>query len=235
MQPYTYHLYHKPTGKHYYGVRTAKDCHPDELWVTYFSSSKIVNLLIEEHGSDSFEYEIRKLFETPEEALEWEMKFLTRIDAAAKDNWLNRHNGGKNFCTVGFTPWNKGGTHDEEARKKISETRKLYVGEKHPMYGRNHSEESKQKMATNREKKFGEANHFYGKRHSEEFKQYISQLNKGRPSTVKGIPLPEERKKKQAETMRNKPKIICPHCGKIGSVSGMKRYHFDNCRVNSIP
>jgi len=231
MQPYTYHLYHKPTGKHYYGVRTAKDCHPDELWVTYFSSSKIVNFMIEEYGIDSFDYKIRKIFETAEEALEWEMKFLFRIDAATKDNWLNRHNGGKNFCTAGTTPWNKGVSHSEEARKKISEKRKEYVGEKHPMYGRTHSEESKQKMSINRKKKFGKDNHFYGKRHTDELKKYISELNKGRPSTIKGIPLSEERKRKQSEIMKNKPKVKCPYCERIGNPSGMKRYHFDNCKL----
>ena len=27
-----------------------------------------------------------------------------------------------------------------------------------------------------------------------------------------------------------KPKVTCPHCGKIGSVCNMFRYHFDNCK-----
>ena len=25
--------------------------------------------------------------------------------------------------------------------------------------------------------------------------------------------------------------VVCPHCGKSGGVSNMKRYHFDNCSV----
>jgi len=28
----------------------------------------------------------------------------------------------------------------------------------------------------------------------------------------------------------NRPKVICPHCGKIGDNNLMKRYHFDKCK-----
>ena len=42
---------------------------------------------------------------------------------------------------------------------------------------------------------------------------------KGKPSPKKGIPL---------------EKVECPHCGKIGGNSGMKRYHFDNCKMKPI-
>ena len=28
----------------------------------------------------------------------------------------------------------------------------------------------------------------------------------------------------------NQPKIECPHCGKIGLLGAMKRWHFDNCK-----
>ena len=38
--PYTYRITHLPSGKHYYGARYAKDCHPSDLWVIYFTSSK---------------------------------------------------------------------------------------------------------------------------------------------------------------------------------------------------
>jgi hypothetical protein len=231
MQPYTYYLFHKPTGKHYYGVRTAKNCHPDELWKTYFSTSKIVKSLREQYGDDSFDYKVRKLFETPKDALEWETKFLTRIDAASKDEWLNQHNGGGKFTTAEKGSWITGKTHNEKTRRKISEARKQYVGEKHPMYGKNHSEESKRKMAENRSPMFGKHNPFYGKKHSDELKKFISENNKGKPSPRKGVTLSEEQRKKQSEVMKNKPELICPYCNKTGKPSGMKRYHFNNCKL----
>jgi hypothetical protein len=121
MQPYTYHLYHKPTGKHYYGVRTKTGCHPDELWKTYFSSSKVVKSLREQYGDDSFEFQIRKTFETPREALEWETRLLTRIDAAGRDEWLNRHNGGKKFSTSGIKPSVETVVKRKEKLKKLAE------------------------------------------------------------------------------------------------------------------
>jgi hypothetical protein len=36
--------------------------------------------------------------------------------------------------------------------------------------------------------------------------------------------------KKMKVAARNRPKVECPHCGKIGDISGMKRYHFDKCK-----
>jgi hypothetical protein len=31
-----------------------------------------------------------------------------------------------------------------------------------------------------------------------------------------------------------KSKITCPHCGKEGGSNAMTRWHFDNCKNNSI-
>jgi hypothetical protein len=57
--------------------------------------------LIKEYGKDSFEYKVRKLFATKEECLKWESKFLMKINAAKNPEWINRHNGGKNFYNNG--------------------------------------------------------------------------------------------------------------------------------------
>lgn len=95
--PFSYYLYHKPTGKHYYGIKFAKGCQPTDLWVTYFSTSEPVKALIKEYGANSFTYEIRRTFETGEQAVLWEHKVLRRLDAAGRANWLNRHNGGTKF------------------------------------------------------------------------------------------------------------------------------------------
>lgn len=100
--PFTYCLTFLPTGKRYYGVRyTEKEvAHPSQLWTTYFTSSKTISDLIEEHGKDSFTFEVRKTFKTRAEAVSWETKFLTKIGAAQSQDWLNGHNGGSNFHTT---------------------------------------------------------------------------------------------------------------------------------------
>lgn len=138
--PFTYCLTFLLIGKRYYGVRYAKGCHPDQLWTTYFTSSKTIKALIEEYGEDSFTFEIRKTFKTREEALSWETKFLTKIDAAKHPEWLNDHNGGKNFHSnseSSYKAWetkkrNGTETFTPESIQKRKDTLKKR-GRSHPM------------------------------------------------------------------------------------------------------
>jgi len=43
----------------------------------------------------------------------------------------------------------------------------------------------------------------------------------------------DETKLKISIASKGVPKqvITCPHCGKSGGISGMKRYHFDKCKL----
>lgn len=99
--PFTYCITFLPTGQRYYGVRYAKGCHPSQLWTTYFTSSKIISNLIEEYSKDSFAVEVRKTFTNRNSALNWETKFLTKINAANHPEWLNGHNGDLKWNNVG--------------------------------------------------------------------------------------------------------------------------------------
>jgi hypothetical protein len=51
---------------------------------------------------------------------------------------------------------------------------------------------------------------------------------KGENNPMFGRKQTEEARAKISE--KAKRKINCPHCGKIGSTSNMKRWHFDNCK-----
>lgn len=88
--PFTYYLYHKPTGKKYYGVRYRKGCHPSQLWTTYFSSSKFVKQLIDQYGKESFQFQIRKTFILVSKARLWEEIVIRRLRAHEKEEWLNQ-------------------------------------------------------------------------------------------------------------------------------------------------
>ena len=88
--PYTYYLYHIPTGKKYYGSEYKKTAHPSNLWNKYFSSSKQVKKLIQEYGANSFIAEIRKTFKTRAETLYWENRVLHKLKAVEKKEWLNQ-------------------------------------------------------------------------------------------------------------------------------------------------
>ncbi len=95
--PFSYHLFHKPTKQHYYGIKYARGCCPTDLWTKYFSSSAKVKALIAEYGLDSFVVTIRRTFVDGASALLWEHTVLRRLDAAGRTDWINRHNGGKKF------------------------------------------------------------------------------------------------------------------------------------------
>lgn len=86
---FTYCIRNKTTNQHYYGARWKPGCHPSDLWNTYFTSSKKVHKLIQQYGSDDFEVEIRKTFETEHQCRSWEMKVLHKLKVQENDKWLN--------------------------------------------------------------------------------------------------------------------------------------------------
>jgi len=92
-QPYTYLIGWSNLDRWYYGVRYAQGCHPSDLWVSYFTSSKHVSLFREEHGEPDV-IQVRRLFKTAQDAVLWEDKVLRRTDAIYNDCWINRSNAG---------------------------------------------------------------------------------------------------------------------------------------------
>ena len=97
---YTYHICWSNIDKHYYGVRYAKTCHPGDLWVSYFTSSKRVKAFRDQYGEPDI-IEVRKTFETKEAAILWETKVLTRLGVVhnnGNDKWLNRTNNRAILC-----------------------------------------------------------------------------------------------------------------------------------------
>lgn len=87
--PYTYLITFKETKQKYYGVRYAKNCHPSDLWNTYFTSSKVVQVLLTQYGPSAFTVEIRKVFQTQEAACKWENKVLRRLKVHLREDYLN--------------------------------------------------------------------------------------------------------------------------------------------------
>ena len=90
--PYTYRIYWSKTGMNYYGVRYAANCHPTDLWSTYFTSSWYVQEHINIHGDPDL-IEIRKVFtgdRRVENARLWETTVLKRINAVTRADYLNK-------------------------------------------------------------------------------------------------------------------------------------------------
>ena len=91
-KPYTYLIGWSNQRMYYYGVRFAHNCSPEDLWVTYFTSSKSVRSYRDKHGDPDI-IQIRKVFECSNQARAWEDKLLKRINASGREDFLNKANG----------------------------------------------------------------------------------------------------------------------------------------------
>lgn len=126
---YTYLIGWKTHNKYYYGVRYAKNCQPDDLWNTYFTSSKHVKMFREENGEPDI-IQIRKIFNDFNSARLWETKVLKRMNVINEDKWLNKNIAGAislECCVLG------GLSHRGLKKPKHS---KNMLGKNNPMYGR---------------------------------------------------------------------------------------------------
>ena len=174
-KPYTYLIGWSDHNKYYYGVRYAKDCHPSDLWSSYFTSSKYVQEFREEYGEPDI-VQVRKTFDNKDSAYDWEQKVLLKMKVDERPDFLNK-------CVSWFGPVS------EETRRKLSEIGK----------GRIFSEEHKEKigkahkgkiLSEETKKKIGNAQR--GKTVSEETRKKLSEALKDRV-------MPEETKRKLRE------------------------------------
>ncbi len=90
---YSYLIGWSKHNKWYYGVRYGRSSKIGDIWQVYFTSSKVVMLMREMCGEPDV-VQVRKVFKTATEALEWERKLLTRIGADKSPFWLNMTCGG---------------------------------------------------------------------------------------------------------------------------------------------
>jgi hypothetical protein len=189
---YTYLIKCTINNKCYYGVRWGNKLPPSEdLWIKYFTSSKVIKNLVNQYGKDAFLFEIRNVFTTKQEAITWEETVLRRLKVLkSPDKWLNK-------CISKAIRYDihprKGAIVSKETRQKISnsnkgkpkfnEEHKLNMsinrsGSKHWNYGNKWSEESKTKNKLSNQKTrrenpelFTKPPSFEGKTHSQEAKE----------------------------------------------------------------
>jgi hypothetical protein len=265
--PYTYLIGWSKLDVWYYGSRYAlksnclyeSGCHPDDLWNTYFTSSKHVKHFIETNGQPDI-IEIRKIFPASSKNPDkkeisklidkvriWEHKFLKRVNAPTKENWLNKTDSlsirydkhpllGKSLSDATKNKISKtltGRKDTEETRKKKSEIGKNRTGERNHMFG-----------------KTGEKHFFFGKRHTDETKKIMSENKKGLKHPNYGKKRPEHSKKMSGEnhfnfgkslnnetrdkiskTLLDKEPIKCIYCDFSHVIKAhVVRYHNENCK-----
>ena len=214
----------------------------------YFGSGTVLKRAINKYGQENFTKEIlfySKTFQEDEGAL------LTKRDAAGDPQSYNLHNSGAGG--------NTGYLHTDEAKELMSQINagegNPYYGKKHTEevraqisasnMGKQHSKETRAKISEGMQ---GEKHYLWGKHLPEETRKKIGDAHRGEKNWNWGGTLSEETKAKISAATKgeNNPnwgkfgklhprfevpqeKVACPVCGKIGGISSMKRFHFDNC------
>jgi len=109
--------------------------------------------------------------------------------------------GGYNLTSGG----GQGITVSKETRAKLSEANKNRPSP---------SEETRAKLSAAKK----------GKKRSEEQQAKLSAALRGKKRS-------DETRAKMSEAKKGKPQVQCPHCGREGAISIMKRWHFENCKI----
>lgn len=162
--PYTYYIFHKPTNQHYYGARWAKNSDPSDFWKTYFTSCREVKCLIEKYGVESFNVQIRRVFNTGEEARQWEHRVLKRLKVSKRKDWINKTNGQPPVCNFSRMGQGLGRKLSNKHKESISK------GNSGKLKGKSQSIEHRQKAANTR----------LGSKRSKETRSLMSQRNRER-------------------------------------------------------
>ena len=124
---YTYLIGWSSKNLWYYGVRYSQKSNPNDLWITYFTSSKYVKDMRVLYGEPDI-IQIRKTFSCPEKAQRWETKVLTRLDVTNDNKWINRNIGGSWKTTQSIPNILKGKTFEEIYGKEKADQWKYNIG-----------------------------------------------------------------------------------------------------------
>lgn len=211
--PYCYLIGWTSLGVFYYGRRTAKRCHPSELWLKYFTSSKEVFNFRNKHGEPDL-IRVTKTFSNTDKGIQdckiWESKFLTKVDARNNPKFLNKVNSDHKLNPINTGPC-------KESRKKaISSSRKQTTKKQCPFcpkivdlsnFAIYHGDNCK-----------------YNPNIDPLYWQNIR--DQKRKAAMKAI----ENGNHKHKSPTSYGEIECPHCGRLGkNLMSMKQFHFNNC------
>ena len=248
---YVYRITNTKLSKHYYGVRTSNIEPSKDLGFKYFSSSSDTEFRDDQKNNpQDYKYVIVSVFKTREEASQLEIKLHDKFNVDLSESFYNKTKAN----TIGFS--NAGKLHSNSTRNKISLSNTGKIRNEHQrknisesLVGRKLSQQHARKIGKSQEgipRKSSTKNKISEKlkgiKHSDERKLNISKSLKGRKLSDeqrKKISIGSKNRKKISEETRQKlsrsksvpqKSVKCPHCNKIGGVSNMTRYHFDNCK-----
>jgi hypothetical protein len=214
--PYTYLIGWSTKNVWYYGVRYAKKCSPDDLWKSYFTSSKHVKKFRKENGEPDI-IQIRKTFSDANSAKSWEEKVLRKINVIKRKDFLNKTNTNRTCSeamTNGLLKYWSQFTPEERLLKLTKAHHKAKI------------------VAISKRGK--KQNHTGSKNWWTQItlEEKLSRIESTRLATIKYQEnlTHEEKSSRGKNAVSFVPVVECPHCNKTGKLGNMNRWHFNNCK-----
>jgi len=202
-----YKITHRESGMCYIGLSV----HIFMRWNSHVSAKEKYKIheAFDQFGINAFRFEVVEECDK-KELRKREKHWIEHFDCVWPKGYNMNHGGG------GVVK------HSEKSKKKTS---KALKGEKNPFYGKKHSEETRRKLSEAMKGKKGKKSYWCGKTRSEETRGKISEARKGETHSEETL-----RKMSEAKKGKSKPKLACPHCGKLASPHMLSRWHGDNCK-----
>ena len=208
-------------------------------------AARIFNTIKDIYPNDNFAWEAN-MSEEDKQAYRLKYRFGVNNSARRKktveeyEKYLNENFRGPNNPMYGRTGKDspRYGTHPFEklSPEDLADIKKLmsHPGKKNGMHGRHpfaNLTEAELEVVKEKMVHRGEKNGMYGKSPyykmtEEEKQQWKDNISKG----SKGIPKSEIAKERMRKPKGPQLQVECPHCKKVGGVSNMTRYHFNNCK-----
>lgn len=206
---------HNKTGLKYFG-KTTKYFTEEELQKYYHGSGKYWKNHLKKYGNDVIMkiYKICDINEVEKEAL----KFSKENDIVNSKEWANlKYENGLDGWGIGDAnpsknmnaEWRYKCGNAFRNKKRPDHSLKMR-GKNNPMFDKNYQiKKAIEKAKNNKNKTYEE---IFGKEKAKLIRQKLSKSQKGKKHNLKIVK--------------------CPFCCKVGKGPNMKRYHFDNCKLN---
>jgi hypothetical protein len=244
--PFTYIIGWSELNKFYYGKRTAKNCHPSELWTKYFTSSEYVNDFVLQFGNPDIIL-VDIIFDSVSVCNHYEEFFHYSNNVVHDSKWLNESYGngkmdstnkGVAKCSITGNPlglicsddprWktgeivgmSKGTTYSEIGCKNISISK---TGKISPHKGKT-KETSEWAYTMSVSAKEWHSDPERNKKHRESLQTVEYKEKQSKITTERNL------KSIQDGTHVSQIKLTCPYCGFTCGKMNAKRHHFENCR-----